>query len=266
MSSIDQKASIPLQQMSKVKRSLSYTMLFILLAFPFIYLKVNPVEILTAYPSIVSFSAENFFPPDFSGFKNYAPLIVETLLFAIVGTYISAILAFILGLAMSESINPIAPVRWIVRTFSSLVRNIPVLVWASLLVYIFGIGSMVGLFALILATLGFLTRSYAETIDNIADTKLEALKANGASPLQVIVNGLMPEFIPAWVNWTLFSFEINIRASAILGMVGAGGIGIMIQTNIRLFKYQEALALIITLVILILLTEFAVTKIRKAIL
>ncbi|MGX6977879.1 phosphonate ABC transporter, permease protein PhnE [Vagococcus elongatus] len=266
MNSSGHNPSVPLQQMSVIKRRLTYMMVLVFITFPFIYLKVNPLEILTAYPSIVSFFGENFFPPDFSGFKNYVPLIIETLLFAVVGTYISAILAFILGLAMSENINPIALVRWLVRTFSSLVRNIPVLVWASLLVYIFGIGSMVGLLALILATLGFLTRSYAETIDDIADTKLEALKANGASPIQVIVNGLMPEFIPSWVNWTLFSFEINIRASAILGMVGAGGIGIMIQTNIRLFKYQEALALIITLVILILLTEFAVTKIRKAIL
>ncbi len=147
----------------------------------------------------------------------------------------------------------------------SFLRNIPVLVWASLFVYIFGIGNMVGLLALTVATLGFLARSYADSIDEIGSSKLEALRAAGASYWQILFHGLIPEFIPSWINWTLFSFEINIRASSILGMVGAGGMGIMIQTNIRLFKYREAFALIILLVLLVLLTEFTVNQLRKRI-
>ena len=103
-------------------------------------------------------------------------------------------------------------------------------------------------------------------MNNIADSKLEALKATGATPAQLLVHGIIPAFFPSWVNWTFFSFEINIRASAILGMVGAGGIGIMIQTNIRLFKYKEAMALILILVALVLMTEFVVNKLRKWIL
>lgn len=167
---------------------------------------------------------------------------------------------------MAESINPFAPVRIVIRFIVSFIRNIPVLVWASLLVYVFGIGDMVGLLALIIATFGFLTRSYAEEMNNIANNKLEALKATGASPAQLFVHGIIPAFFPSWLNWTFFSFEINIRASAILGMVGAGGIGIMIQTNIRLFKYKEAMALILVLVLLVLITEFIVNKLRKWIL
>ena len=158
-----------------------------------------------------------------------------------------------------------APLRFIARIFISFLRNIPVLVWAALLVYIFGIGNMVGLIALVFATLGFLARSYSESINEVAGSKLESLKASGASYLQILFHGLVPEFVPALINWTLFSFEINIRASAILGMVGAGGIGIMIQTNIRLFKYREALSLIVILITMVLVTEILTNKIRRLI-
>ncbi|SJZ40524.1 phosphonate transport system permease protein [Pilibacter termitis] len=231
--------------------------------FSFVYLDVNILEIIVALPSFVQFIVSHFIPANFKNIATYAPLILETILFAVVGTYFSAFLAFFFGLLMSEQTNPILPLRMFVRICISLLRNIPVLVWASLLVYIFGIGNMVGLLALIFATIGFLSRSYADSIDEIGSTKLEALKSSGASFMQVLVHGLLPEFIPSWINWTLFSFEINIRASAILGMVGAGGIGIMIQTNIRLFKYHEAFSLIIVLVVMVLLTEFVVSQIRK---
>uniref|UniRef100_UPI00403F348A phosphonate ABC transporter, permease protein PhnE n=1 Tax=Candidatus Enterococcus willemsii TaxID=1857215 RepID=UPI00403F348A len=231
----------------------------------FMYLDINMMEIVLSFPQFISFFVTNFWPANIASLPTYLPYVVETILFAVVGTYVSAILAFVLGLLMAEQTNPFAGFRVVVRALVSFMRNIPVLVWASLLVYIFGIGSLVGLIALILATLGFLTRSYAESIDEIAGSKLDALKASGASYWQILFHGLLPEFAPAWLNWTLFSFEINIRASSILGMVGAGGIGIMIQTNIRLFKYHEALSLIILLVVMVLLTEFLVNRLRRAI-
>lgn len=254
---------IVLSQQSAIKKWANISFISLVIVLTFIYLEVNPFTILTAFPDFIVFFVQNFFPADFSNLASYLPLIFETILFAVVGTYFSAFLAFFFGLLMSEKTNPIAWLRIISRFMMSFLRNIPVLVWASLLVYVFGIGNIVGLIALIIATLGFLARSYAETMNEIAGSKLEALQASGASYLQVLFHGLIPEFIPAWLNWTLFSFEINIRASAILGMVGAGGIGIMIQTNIRLFNYHQALALIIVLVSLVLLTEFLVNKLRK---
>ncbi len=237
----------------------------LILIMTFLYLQVNPMTAFMAFPEFVVFFIKNFCPPDFKNIATYIPLIAETVLFAVVGTYISAVLSFFFGLLLSEKTNKIAPIRFIARMFISLLRNIPVLVWAALLVYIFGIGNMVGLIALIFATLGFLARSYSESINEVAGSKLESLKASGASYLQILFHGLVPEFVPALINWTLFSFEINIRASAILGMVGAGGIGIMIQTNIRLFKYREALSLIVILIIMVLVTEFLTNKIRRMI-
>lgn len=248
------------RKMSMLSR---YVGVLTVVIFAFAYLEVNVLEALLAFPSFFHFFLTNFFPANFDQLPTYIPLIVETILFAVVGTYFSAVLAFVFGLLMSEQTNPVYWLRIGVRMFISFLRNIPVLVWASLLVYIFGIGNMVGLLALIIATLGFLARSYADSIDEIAGSKLEALRASGASYLQILFHGLIPEFIPSWINWTLFSFEINIRASSILGMVGAGGIGIMIQTNIRLFKYHEALSLIIILVLMVLATEFVVNRLRQ---
>ncbi|EEV39044.1 phosphonate ABC transporter, permease PhnE [Enterococcus casseliflavus EC20] len=256
---------IPLRVESNKGRVLNGLLVVVAVLLSFAYLQINVVEAFRSLPAFVGFFVQNFFLANFANIRSYLPLVAETVLFAIVGTYLSAFLAFVCGLLMSEQTNPYPFVRTSVRMVISFLRNIPVLVWASLFVYIFGIGNMVGLLALTVATLGFLARSYADSIDEIGSSKLEALRAAGASYWQILFHGLIPEFIPSWINWTLFSFEINIRASSILGMVGAGGMGIMIQTNIRLFKYREAFALIILLVLLVLLTEFAVNQLRKRI-
>lgn len=248
---------------ARVKMWLNVAFISILIIASFIHLNVNPFDILSAPPEMMRFLVNNFFPPNTAIFANAVPIIIDTLFFAIVSTYISAILAFILGVLMSERLNPNPFIRRGVRYFVAFLRNIPVLIWGSLLVFIFGIGNMVGLLALTIATMGFLSRSYAESMNDIAGDRLEALHASGASYMQILVHGLIPEFVPAWLNWTLFSFEINIRASAILGMVGAGGMGMLIQSQLNLRNFTQASTLIITLVVMVLATEFSVGALRK---
>ena len=229
------------------------------------YLEISPSEAVKGFPAFVRFFVIKFLPASFKNIRAYVPAVIETVLFAVAATYLSTALSFLFGLLMSDKTNPITPLRLLCRGIISFLRNVPVLVWASILVYMFGVGEIVGLLALIIATLGFLSRSYAESISEIAGSHLEALQTAGASYGQVLVHGLIPEFLPSWINWTLFSFEINIRASAILGMVGAGGIGVLIQTNLKLFKYQEACAIILVVIVIVLLTEFMTNKIRRMI-
>lgn len=263
MSKVMTANELALSEAKRWKLTLTLTLGAMIVFGSFIYLEIDLMTLLMALPDFLVFFVQYFLPPNFANMNKYVPLIIDTLFFAVAGTYVSAIIGFVFGLLLSEQTNPYAPVRFIVRFILSFLRNVPILAWAALLIYIFGIGNLVGLIALVLATLGFLARSYAESISEIAGSKLEALKASGASNWQIIIHGLIPEFIPAWINWTLFSFEINIRASAILGMVGAGGIGIMIQTNMKLFKYEEAFALIIILAAMVLLTEWSTNKFRK---
>ena len=229
------------------------------------YLEISPSEAVKGFPVFVRFFVIKFLPASFKNIRAYVPAVIDTVLFAVAATYLSTALSFLFGLLMSDKTNPITPLRLLCRGIISFLRNVPVLVWASILVYMFGVGEIVGLLALIIATLGFLSRSYAESISEIAGSHLEALQTAGASYGQVLVHGLIPEFLPSWINWTLFSFEINIRASAILGMVGAGGIGVLIQTNLKLFKYQEACAIILVVIVIVLLTEFMTNKIRRMI-
>lgn len=229
------------------------------------YLEISPSEAVKGFPAFVRFFVIKFLPASFKNIRAYVPAVIDTVLFAVAATYLSTALSFLFGLLMSDKTNPITPLRLLCRGIISFLRNVPVLVWASILVYMFGVGEIVGLLALIIATLGFLSRSYAESISEIAGSHLKALQTAGASYGQVLVHGLIPEFLPSWINWTLFSFEINIRASAILGMVGAGGIGVLIQTNLKLFKYQEACAIILVVIVIVLLTEFMTNKIRRMI-
>lgn len=256
---------IPLQMGFAGKGILIAAGIILAFALCMMYLEISPWEAVTGFPEFIGFFITKFLPPTFENIMQYIPSVFDTVLFAIVGTYLSAFLAFVCGLLMNEKTNHIAPLRIAVRGIISFLRNIPVLIWASILVYIFGVGEIVGLIALVIATLGFLARSYAESIDEIAGSRLEALEASGASYWQVLWHGLIPEFVPSWINWTLFSFEINIRASAILGMVGAGGIGVLVQTNLKLFQYQEACAIIIIIIGIVLLTEAVTNKARKLI-
>lgn len=233
------------------------------LLFCMMYLGVSWFEMMMGLPNFVMFFFEKFLPPNVERIGHYIPSIIDTIGYAVIATYLSTILAFIFGILISENTNKIKPLRVFVRGFVSVLRNIPFIIWGALLVYIFGLGGLVGVLALILVTIGFLSKSYAESIDEISGDKLEALRANGASYLQILFHGIIPQFVPAWVHWTLFSFEINVRASVVVGLVGAGGIGVLIDTNINLFKYGEALTIIAVVVAIILLTEFVTHSIRK---
>ncbi|MCL2560421.1 MAG: ABC transporter permease subunit [Turicibacter sp.] len=248
---------------ARIKMWLTIGFIAALIVASFIHLSVNPLDILTAPPTMLTFMADNFFPPNTEIVANSLPVIIETFFFAVIATYVSAVISFTLGILMSERLNRHAVVRRGVRYFVAFLRNIPVIIWGSLLVFIFGIGNIVGLIALTIATMGFLSRSYAESMNDIAGERLEAMYASGASYMQILVHGLIPEFMPAWLNWTLFSFEINIRASAILGMVGAGGMGMLINSQMNLRNFRSASMLIMILVGMILITEFTVGFLRR---
>jgi len=254
------------EKQTRIKFYFGITILAAVVALGFVYLSLDPVRLILVVPSFVRYIAANFFPPSFTNMQMYASAVLHTVAVAVVATFISATLSFAFALLMSDAIMPVAAVRWLVRFVMTFLRSIPVVIWASIMVFIFGIGSMVGLLALVLSTMGFLSRSYTESINEIAVKKLEPLRASGVSTPRLIIHGLLPEFAPAWVNWTLFTFEISIRASAVLGMVGAGGIGFTIQTYLNLRRFNQGATLILLLVAIVLLAEFAAGWVRKKIL
>ena len=259
-----QKApAVPLVRPHKISRGAVVATILLGIILAFYQLRLNPLEIFGALPGFFGFMGDNFFPANFVGIGRNFTEVWRTVLFALVATYISSVLGLFFALWMSSQVNPVAPLRFVVRFVISFVRNVPLLVWGTVLVFVFRIGALLGVVALVIGGVGFLARSYADSIDQIAGHKLDGLRANGASFVQVIGHGLVPEFLPAWLNWTLFTLEINIRASAILGLVGAGGLGLLIQTNLDLRAFRRAMALIIILVVMVVAVEIAVNLLRK---
>jgi len=254
---------IPIDKRDPKKIFAVVAIIFAMLIFAVIYLKISFIEMFMGLPSFVLFFFEKFFPPSTANLKQYIPEVINTLGYAVISTYISTIIAFIFGILISKNTNKFITLRVITRGFVNVLRNIPFIIWGALLVYIFGVGGIVGILALILVTIGFLSKSYAEAIDEISEESLEALRANGASYLQILFHGIIPQFVPAWIHWTLFAFEINVRSSVVLGLVGAGGIGVLIDTNINLFKYGEAITIVAVVVAIVLLTELITNLIRK---
>ena len=250
---------------ASVKRLGAWFAVLAMVASALFFLDVSPWHMVQAFPDLFHFFGDNFWPANFTGISANTQAIVNTLLFAVVATYVSSGLAFIMALFMTRHTNPFAPVRVSVLGLMSLLRNVPMLIWATLLVFIFGIGNVVGVVALIFTTLGFLARSYAETISELSTHKLEGIRSTGASYLQVLTHGLLPEFTPAWLNWTLFTLEVNMRASAVLGMVGAGGLGLLIQTTLDWRHFRRAMALVMILVGMVLAIELLCHWLRERI-
>ena len=153
-----------------------------------------------------------------------------------------------------------------VRGFASILRNIPDLVWAFILVAAFGIGTVVGVMALIISNTGALTRFFIETLDEAAQENQEGLHAAGASMPPVIFQAIIPSALPGFIAWILYSVELNIRSSTILGMVGAGGIGLLLMGYIKQYNYSAASTAILTVAIIIILVNILTEYIRRTIL
>jgi phosphonate transport system permease protein len=130
----------------------------------------------------------------------------------------------------------------------------------------FGIGTSVGLIALIVETFGFLLRAYIETIDEVGGDVLEALNASGANFFQRITQGVIPAAIPGYISWFLYGIELNIRASTIVGMVGGGGVGLVLMQNIKSFNYHVACAIILTIAAVIILIDVLTNWLRRKVL
>jgi phosphonate transport system permease protein len=196
---------------------------------------------LEAGRSMYRFMAE-FFPPDLSPkFVNKVVLAAwETLAMSALGT----IMAAVLGLALAVPASRISqqdsawlrsPTRWLLNAL----RAIPELVWAALLLISAGLGPMAGTLALALHTSGVLGRLFAEAMENIPTGPGDALRTQGVGPLRVFAYATLPQVLPQLMSYTLYRWENNIRAAAVLGVVGAGGLGQMLSFNMGLFLMNK---------------------------
>ena len=200
-------------------------------------------------------------PPDLSVLGNAVRGAIETVQIAIVGTAVAAVLALPVGFAAARNAAP----RWLFyssRLLLNAFRAVDTLVYALFFVAAVGLGPFPGVLAVIVYTATVLAKLYSEAIEAIEPGPVEAVRATGATRLQVLRWGVLPQLAPQFLSFTLYRFETNIRAAAILGFVGAGGIGFYVQTYLRLLNYPAAASVLLVLVALVMVIDFASSRLR----
>lgn len=153
--------------------------------------------------------------------------------------------------------------RDLTRAFLSAERALPDLIVMLFFVAIVGLGAFPGVMALAVSSIGMQGKLFADAIEEIDPKPLESLEAIGASKIQMIHFAVLPQVMPSMIANTLYRFEVNIRMSILLGVVGAGGIGFNLVTSIRLMKYQEAMAAILIILLLVIFCEKGAEGLRK---
>ncbi|QDI74408.1 MULTISPECIES: phosphonate ABC transporter, permease protein PhnE [Leisingera] len=201
-------------------------------------------------------------PPDLSVWREVMRGLAETLRIAILGTFFAVILSAGLAVLAAETLVPAAVWRP-VRGLLAMIRSIPLILVAMLMVGAVGLGPLPGILAITFHATGMLAKFYAEAIDNVAAAPVAALESAGASRAQQLRWAIWPQMAPVILRDTVFRFELNLRESLILGIVGAGGIGLYVQTYVRSFQYDKAATVTLAIVVLVLASEAVNSALHK---
>jgi len=207
--------------------------------------------------------ARGFFPPDFGEWRLYLAEMLVTLKIALWGTVLAIVCAVPLGLLSSDNIAP----WWIhqpVRRLMDACRSINEMVFAMLFVVAVGLGPFAGVLALWVHTTGTLAKLFSEVVEAIDPQPVEGIRATGASTLEEIRYGVLPQVMPLWISYSLYRFEANVRSAAVVGMVGAGGIGVILWDIIRGFQYAQTAAVLLMIIVTVSLIDVLSARLRRA--
>ena len=247
------------------KRSLTWYLtlgfIVVLLAASWQGADMRPVELFRDSSNMASYAAD-FFPPNFRQWRLYVDEMVVTLQIALWGTALAVITAVPMALLASSNIVP----WWVyqpVRRLMDACRAINEMVFAMLFVVAVGLGPFAGVLALWIHTSGVLAKLFSEAVEAIDPQPVEGIRSTGASALHEIVYGVIPQVIPLWTSFTLYRFESNIRSASVVGMVGAGGIGVVLWEIIRGFQYAETCAVMIIIILSVSVIDLVSARIRQ---
>ncbi len=207
---------------------------------------------------------QRMFPPDLERLPQILWSLLVTFQMALVGCALGLVLAFPIAILAAEGLSPHPAVRLLARGLIALFRTVPDLVWALLFVIAVGLGPAAGVMAIMVDKIGFAGRFFAEAMEEVDKGPQEALAAIGATRLGVIVSAIVPQALPSFVATSLFSLEKAVRGSVILGLVGAGGIGVELKVAFDLFDYDTAATIIIAIFVLVVAVEQVSNRIRRA--
>lgn len=251
---------------------------FALLVFCWRFAEIHPGVLLRPATAAALWSfVRRLFPPDLAPefLRTVMRAAAQTMATALAGTLLSLTIALPLGVLATGTLwnrgvlvaaGDRFGVGWmasrLARTILGFLRAVPDLLWALLFVAAVGLGSLAGTLALAVAYSGVLGRVYADVFEHVDTQPLEALQSTGATRMQIFLRGVWPQALPHLMAYTLYSFECCVRAAAVLGFVGAGGIGYEISISMRLFEYGQVLTLLLVFLVLLTLTDAASRYLR----
>nr|WP_071058974.1 phosphonate ABC transporter, permease protein PhnE [Pelistega sp. MC2] len=223
--------------------------------------EMKPLTLIKDSGNMLTF-AKDFFPPDFSDWKLYFREMIITVQIAIWGTVLAILLGIPFGLMSSNNIVPwwvYQPIRRLMDAF----RFINEMVFAMLFVVAVGLGPFAGVLALFVGTTGVLAKLFAEAVESIDPGPVEGVRVTGASKLQEIIFGVIPQVLPLWISYALYRFESNVRSATVVGMVGAGGIGVMLWEAIRGFNFTQTSAILLIIIVSVTVIDTTSQRLRK---
>lgn len=228
------------------------SILFILLIISSIITDVDIPVLFEKADKFWSMIGDMLFPPDFSYFPKVLPDLIATLRMSIVGTFWGAVFGFPISFLAAKNINNVKPLRGITKFILSLTRTMPVLIYAMILTFFFGIGEFAGLIAITIFTFSIITKMTFEDLETLDMGAFEASISQGSTRVQATILTIFPQMIRTYITYILYCFEINVRSAAILGYVGAGGIGYVLNQMIQLRQYDKAGIILISIMITVI--------------
>ena len=247
------------------RRSRTLLILLLLLAAILISLRAtgfNLTIIITKFDKLLDLFVK-LFHPKWNFFSKITGPLIDTIKMSILGTVIGCLLALPVSVLSSTNINHNTAIVSVFRFILALIRTVPTLVIALVCALIFGLGTFAGTLAIAIFTFGIVAKMLYESIETIDMGPFEAMEALGASKFQAFWSACVPQILPVYLSHSLYCFEMNVRASAILGYVGAGGLGITINERIGWRDYNGLGMVLLTLFVVVVAIEFFSEYLRK---
>ena len=242
-------------------QAIGWAVLIILLGWAWKGADMRPFDLFKDSGNMAKFLSE-FFPPNFREWRSYLREMIVTMHIAVWGTVLAIVCAVPFGLLSSSNIVPI----WIyqpVRRLMDACRAINEMVFAMLFIVAVGLGPFAGVLALWIHTTGTLAKLFSEAVEAIDPRPVEGVRATGASALEEILYGVIPQVLPLWISYSLYRFESNVRSASVVGMVGAGGIGVILYEVIRGFEYAQTCAVMLIIIVFVTAIDMLSARIRK---
>ncbi|CAM3945558.1 phosphonate ABC transporter, permease protein PhnE [Vibrio neonatus] len=219
----------------------------------------------TDAPNQISDIGSRMWPPRWSYLEHLWLPLWDTLNIATLGTLLGIVMAFPVAFLAAQNTTPSALfIRPIALFIIAASRSINSLIWALLLVAILGPGLLAGIIAIALRSIGFISKLMYEAIEEVNVTQVSAIRATGASPLQVLDYGVLPQVMPSFIGTSLFRWDINIRESTVLGLVGAGGIGLKLQESMAVLAWPQVTVIFCAILVTVVISEWVSAKARHA--